>query len=116
MKDFKSLLQYGNRSKKFVNRYKTNNRVVILKDKQTFTLNTTTLTFVPNLKPTAPYHYVDSWGYIFRPTNRRPYSKGYSIYLGYSPYTADIKQRRNDKCSCGSGKKYKKCHMTKIDV
>ncbi len=27
------------------------------------------------------------------------------------PFIADKTLRRNDPCSCGSGKKYKHCHM-----
>ena len=97
MKDFKSLPQYGNRSKKFVNRYKANNRVAILKDKQVFALCTATLTFVPNDR-------------LSLPPNRYFTGMG-RINNWYEPYIAPITPRRNAKCSCGSGLKYKKCCM-----
>jgi SEC-C motif-containing protein len=31
--------------------------------------------------------------------------------VSHTPYVADVRPGRNDPCSCGSGKKYKKCCM-----
>jgi len=31
--------------------------------------------------------------------------------LKQSPIIKEVKIQRNDKCPCGSGKKYKKCHL-----
>lgn len=105
MKDFKSLPQYGNRSKKFVNRYKTNNRVAILRDKQMFALNTATLTFVPN-EPCPELNVPSIHSYlkqIYDRTASNPFNRYKVVH--------EPKPRRNAKCSCGSGLKYKKCCM-----
>lgn len=31
--------------------------------------------------------------------------------IGRPPYRAPAKQGRNERCACGSGKKYKRCHL-----
>jgi len=54
------------------------------------------------------YYYTDSNGLRLHYEKTRTTADGKGV-----PIKADKKPKRNDKCTCGSGKKYKKCCLSK---
>lgn len=97
--DFRTLSTYHNRGKKFINNSKIINRIAILNDKQKLALNTALLQYIPVNEFKA---------------QQINYKIGFSsLTTGWyhAPYIKEPTQRRNAKCSCGSGLKYKKCCM-----